>query len=227
MFEVIFILIIIIFILLIIAYKFNNENLQLKEKNDNLVKKCNSDIAEAEAKAEKRIHDAQEQMKWAINQIKEESQSEIAKIKHESDVALKKQRESIETNRQILLNKSEKELLVENVIATATYGSRINHLETILKGTEIINELEHIRPEITKQIKEMSEAISRTLVMVDSNISKNLSKTDIVSNLTRLRNDIGGLTSSIKELEYLNSDIDDIKQKLDDMDEIKQKINDI
>lgn len=144
----------------------------------------------------------------AENQILEERQiaaKKIADEKQRAADALQKQKETIEVQRSVLSSKSEKELIVDVLIALNGYASRLDRLETSL-GYDIIQE----------KIDSFSDNLKTQLNGVNESIDKKLSKLNVVSKLDSLEYEIRKMKNKFFDDPFgLEVKIDDIHSNCD------------
>lgn len=135
-----------------------------------------------------------------ILKLTRDAEQKIADEKQKSADALRDQKEAINIERIALSSKSEKELIIDVLIALNGYASRLDHIEKGLGSDDI-----------QKQIENFSEKFEKRMNDVNKNIDQKLSKMNIFS-----------------QLDNIESNVDEIKNNLlYDVCNIKDMIEDI
>lgn len=130
---------------------------------------------------------------------------EVANEKQRSADALREQREAIQAERSALSSKTEKDLIIDVLIALNGYASRLDRLETSLRY-DIIQE----------KIDSFSDNLKTQLNGVNESIDKKLSKVNVVSKLDSLEYEIREIKNKFFDDPFgLEAKIDDIHSNCD------------
>lgn len=218
---------------------------------------CNA-IKRLQEKADKDVRSAQERADSEICSIRKETAQQIEEEKHKSEEALaaeckrsadalKAERERIAAEKAELLALSEKELMVQTVMALGGYGTRLDRIEEQRESL-----LQEIKTETMRILSEESANLLNALHEDINGLQKTVSSlkheicevgkstteaieslhttyddSDLMSEITHIASSVSSLTSDVgeikRDIESVTSDISTIHW---DVSDIKSGIHD-
>ncbi len=138
-------------------------------------------------------------------------EKELAAIKLECEEKIRLTREAIDSIRAVLSNKSEKELIIDTIVALDGQNEKFSKLEDALNTEKFRRELDRINQSISIKLEELIESINDKV----EEICVKLNDSDVFSAVSELDESI----NEIKE-QYSNLDtnICEIKEQYGDFD---------
>ena len=133
-------------------------------------------------------------------------------------------KESIETDRKKLRERTDKDLLVDIICELGGYGDRMTRLETLCSQNEMISNLEAISKEINDQIQKLSDTM-------DEQVQSAMEQTqEWISNLDEILNGSTNVNSIMEDIHDITIKVRSIESQLEDKyqyDSIAGKIESI
>ena len=214
-----------------------------KEKE---LEKLKADKAGAEEETKKKIAELEQSLSASSVAYEEELEKlqkvhveEISVVRRECTIQAQQMIEFIDTRKEELDKKTERELLLTAVMALDGYAGRLERLEKNMEFRDVMKRMSEMKQEFTENLgsaetellkkleaKELFESIGKMQTDVSSQIEDNTA--DLTGKIKSMNSLLTDLMNSLKlpeKLEALSEEIDDLYQKLSDkVDELENNV---
>ncbi len=198
------------------------------------VRGLKSQVTAAEEKAKRDLADREREYEEEKQRLLEQHVADLEKLRREHERDLQMVKEKIEGRREILQQRSEKELLVDTVMALETYGSRIQRLETILDSEGFAERIDRLSDEFSGRMSDVSKSVNAQIAELARSVEESVESLDIAlatqrledldDRITEMHDAVDGMKSAIgdgyepisEKLASVSYDIDSIKSSIGD-----------
>ena len=217
----------------------------IAEKKEEL-EKLKAEKAAAEEEMKKKIAELEQSLSASsvaheeeLEKLQKAHVEEISVVRRECTIQAQQMIEFIDTRKEELEKKSERELLLTAVMALDGYAGRLDRLERNMEFRDVMKRMSEMKQEFTEKLdnteiellkkleaKELFETIGKMQADVSSQIKDNTD--DLTGKIKSMNILLTDLMNSLKlpeKLEALSEQIDDLYQKLSDkVDELEKQV---
>lgn len=150
--------------------------------------------------------------------LEEQHKQDLVRAKELSQEAIMRAKTYIETKRDILKDLSEKELLVEIMIALGGYGTRLESLEKVFSVDSVLEKIHNLTESTHGKLDSMIRDINVRINEIRDSINQNMSvMTESISDKMEVIEETIDESLSNYDFNALSSNVSDIKSAIENM----------
>lgn len=167
-------------------------------------------------KASADLQELRQQFEEEKRILRSQFEDEKKDLQEQHEQSLQRMREQIESDREVLSQKSDKELLVNVVLALDGYASRMRRLEESLRVSSIRESIQQASDAMTSATEDLSSSLVNRIEKLNDSITEAIDVSRITDMLENIQSDTEDIRSGMIPYSVVDS-VDEIKSKVDSL----------
>jgi len=173
-------------------------------------------LAATKQKASADLQELRKQFEEEKKMLESQFEDEKKDLQKQHEQSLQRMREQIESDREVLSQKGDKELLIDVVLALDGYASRMQRLEDSLRVGSIKKSIQQASDAMTSATEDLKSSLVYRIEELNDSITEAIDVSRIVDMLESIQSNTDDIRSDIS-LYSVSSSVDEIKSRVDSM----------
>lgn len=228
--------IVIVIIMITVILKMNKKIITIKKNNKDAMARLNNDhryeidkmINLHTISLNQKVAEMNSSFEKLKKEIAAQHSAQLSMIRQECSQQIRQMQEYIETRKDILFKMSDKELLVNVMLALEGYSKRFERLEHDLSYNQITDKIEKMSSDVVKAVDSYEESLNSHIEDIHKAVSSKVDDLNIINQINDIKTNTSAIENTVEslkniiiedsnELNSISSIVEDIQSDVGDI----------